>query len=103
MTGCRSDLRAGCPRGENPRIHVLKFQPLTADPMPAAPTDKVLLNSAECAKYLGVSRSYFDDEIRVLIPVVDMRSPRRKQPMWRWAKADLDAFIESRRRAKSAA
>ena len=58
-----------------------------------------LYDPNEAAAYLGVSRSFFDDEIRPLVPIVDMKSPKRKQPMWRFAKADLDAFIASRRRA----
>ena len=58
-----------------------------------------LYDPSEAAAYLGVSRSFFDDEIRPLIPIVDMKSPKRKQPMWRFAKSDLDAFIASRRRA----
>ena len=64
--------------------------------------DRALLDVGEAAKYLGVSRSYFDDHLRALLPIVDMKAPGQKQPMWRFTKADLDAFIESRRRERKA-
>lgn len=65
-------------------------------------TEKALFDPNEAAEYLGVSRSFFDDEIRPHIAVVDMKSPRRKQPMWRFDKADLDKFIASRKRGAAA-
>lgn len=67
------------------------------------PAMKALFDPNEAAAYLGVSRSFFDDEIRPLIPIVDMKSPKRKQPMWRFDRTDLDRFIASRKREKSAA
>lgn len=51
------------------------------------------------AKYLGVSRSYFDEHLRKVIPMVDVRAPGARVPLIRYAKHDLDAFIASRRKA----
>jgi hypothetical protein len=58
-----------------------------------------LLEIADAAKYLRVSVSHFNEHLRKLIPMVDMASPGSKVPVIRFAKADLDAFIASRRRA----
>lgn len=66
-------------------------------------TDRALLDANEAADYLGVSRSYFDQTIRPLVPIVDMKDPKRTQPMWRFAVKDLDAFINSRKRNTEAA
>lgn len=53
-----------------------------------------LLDANDAARYLGVSRSYFDDHIRRLLPPpIDMRHAQAKQPMPRWERAELDALI----------
>jgi len=65
-------------------------------------TDPALFDLREAADYLGVSKSYFDDHLRKYLPVVDMKRPDAKQPMPRWAKADLDHFIDTRRKEKRA-
>lgn len=66
-------------------------------------SEKALFDPGEAAKYLGVSRSYFDEHVRPHISIVDMKAPGGKQPMWRFARTDLDAFIASRRREKKSA
>lgn len=61
--------------------------------------EPALFEIGEAAKYLRVSRSYFDEHIRPLLPAVDLRAPGAKVPLIRYAKTDLDAFIASRRSA----
>lgn len=58
-----------------------------------------LLSANDAAHYLGISRSYFDDHVRPFVSEIDMRPPGGKQPMPRFARVDLDAFWEKRRRA----
>lgn len=62
-----------------------------------------LYDPNEAAAYMGVSRRFFDDAIRPHLPIIDMKSPKRQQPMWRFTKTDMDAFIASRRREKKPA
>lgn len=73
------------------------------EPTKTAKREQALLDPSEAAAYFGVSRSHFDEHIRPLLPIIDMKPPRGKQPMWRFMKADLDALIASRRRVKSVA
>lgn len=61
-----------------------------------------LFSANDAAKYLGVSRSYFDDHVRPFVPLVEMKPPTGKQPMPRFARADLDAFWGARRKEKRA-
>lgn len=61
-----------------------------------------LLTAAQAALYLGVSKTYFETEIRPHISFVDMKAPSAKKPMPRWARADLDAFIATRHRTRRA-
>lgn len=65
-------------------------------------TEPALFTPNDAAHYLGVSRSYFDDHVRPFLSVVDMRPPGGKQPMPRFARADLDAFWTARRKARKA-
>lgn len=59
---------------------------------------KELFDVGEAAKYLGVSRSHFDEALRKLLPVVDMGAAGKGTPLVRFAKSDLDALISKRRR-----
>lgn len=65
--------------------------------------EQALFDPNEAARYLGVSRRYFDDHVRPLVPIVDMKPPKSKQPMWRFRRADLDKLIDARTRAKLSA
>jgi len=56
-----------------------------------------LLDANDAARYLGVSRSYFDDHLRQqLPPPIDMRHAQSKQPMPRFQRSELDALIAAR-------
>lgn len=57
------------------------------------------LDVIQAAQYIGVSRSHFLDHVRKLLPVVDVRRPGGKKPMWRWLRTDLDVYLAERRRA----
>lgn len=61
--------------------------------------EPALLEIGEAARYLRCSRSYFDEHIRPFVPMIDIRAPGAKLPMIRFAKVDLDAYIDSRRKA----
>lgn len=56
------------------------------------------LDARQSAQYLNVSLAHFHKDVRPLIPVVDLRKPGSKKPMWRWLTSDLDAFIAARRK-----
>lgn len=55
-------------------------------------------DARQAAQYLNVALSHFHDDVRKLLPVVDLRTPGAKKPMWRWMRADLDAFLALRRK-----
>ena len=50
-------------------------------------------DARQAAQYLNVALSHFHEDIRALIPVVDLRTPGAKKPMWRWLKSDLDTLV----------
>ena len=56
------------------------------------------LDVIQSAQYLCVSRSHFLDHIRKLLPVIDVRRPGGKKPMWRWLRSDLDQYLADRRK-----
>lgn len=58
-----------------------------------------LYEIADAARYLRVSVSHFNENLRKYIPMVDMAAPGSTVPVVRFAKSDLDAFIASRKRA----
>lgn len=58
----------------------------------------VALDAKQAAAYLNVSVSHFRDDVRKLLPVVDLRAPGARQPLFRWMKTDLDAFLSARRK-----
>lgn len=64
--------------------------------------EPALLDKVQAAKYLGCGFTYFQEHVRKLLPVVDIADPSAKKPMPRWSRADLDAFIASRRRDSAA-
>lgn len=51
-------------------------------------------------RYLDVSRTYFDEHIRPILPVHDFRAPGSKKPMPKFSRGDLDAWAMTRRREK---
>lgn len=61
-----------------------------------------LLTARQSAEYLGVSKSYFEEHVRPLLPIVSLAHADARQPMPRWAVADLDDYIAERRREKVA-
>lgn len=61
-----------------------------------------LLNARQAAKFLGVSKTYFERDIRPFISFSDLRKPGSKKPMPRWSRTDLATFIESRRKERKA-
>ncbi len=63
---------------------------------------QALFSANAAARYLGVSRSYFDDHIRPFISFVEMKPPTSKQSMPRYARTDLDAFWLARRKERKA-
>lgn len=65
--------------------------------------DVSYLNAAHAARFLGVSKSYFEDHIRPFVSYVDMRAPGSKKPMPRYARVDLEAFAEKRRVTRKSA
>lgn len=70
--------------------------------MPIKDIDPELLNAKQAAKYLGVSKTYFERDIRPYIASVDLKRPDAKKPMPRWSRTDLDAFVAARRRERKA-
>lgn len=60
---------------------------------------KEALSRESAAAFFDVSLSTFDEELRPLLPVIEITTPGRKRPLLRWMKRDLIAFAESRRRA----
>lgn len=61
------------------------------------------LNVAQAARYLGVSKTFFEEQVRPYIAHADLRAPGSKKPMPRWLPADLDEWVASRRRKPTAA
>lgn len=51
-------------------------------------------------RYLDVSKSYFEEHIRPLLPVHDFRAPGSKKPMPKFSRDDLDEWARSRRRER---
>lgn len=57
-------------------------------------------NASEAARYLGVSKSFFEDHVRPLLTAThDFRAPGAKKPMPKYARADLDAWALTRRKS----
>ena len=65
-------------------------------------TDSLLLTARQAAAYLGVSKSYFEEHIRPLLPFSDLRAPGSAKPMPRWTRVDLEAFAATRRKERKA-
>lgn len=59
-------------------------------------------NTHGAARYLGVSKTYFEDHVRPFVPVHDFRAPGSKKPMPKYSRTDLDEWARSRRREKVA-
>lgn len=64
--------------------------------------EPALLSANDAATYLGVSRRYFEEQVRPFVSVVDMKAPTSTQPMPRYAREDLDAFWRARRKDRKA-
>lgn len=60
-------------------------------------------DARDAARYLGVSLSFFEDHIRPALSVHDFRAPGSKKPMPKYARVDLDAWAQSRKREKLSA
>jgi hypothetical protein len=60
-------------------------------------------DTAGAARYLNVSKSYFEDHIRSVVPVHDFKAPNSRKPMPKFSRADLDEWAKSRRREKKPA
>lgn len=65
-------------------------------------TDQALMTARQSARYLGVSKAFFESKIRPHIGCIDMRAPGNKKPMPRWEVAELDRFIVTRKKAQKA-
>lgn len=70
--------------------------------MPSKDITPEMLNATQAAKYLGVSKTYFERDIRPYLSFSDLRKPGSKKPMPRWSVTDLTTFIESRRKERKA-
>lgn len=55
------------------------------------------LTKREAALYLGLTAGSRWLDRGAAIARVDLRRPGAKRPVWRWLRADLDAFLEARR------
>lgn len=63
-------------------------------------TDQALLTARQSARYLGVSKAFFEAKIRPYIGCIDLRAPGKKKPMPRWEVVELDLFIATRKKAQ---
>lgn len=54
-------------------------------------------------RYLDVSKSFFEDHIRPLLPVHDFKAPGSKKPMPKFSRIDLDEWARSRRKERKLA
>lgn len=57
------------------------------------------MNRASAAAYLDMSVDTFDAVVRPSVPFVDLAGAESVRPVLRWLKADLDAYLASRRKA----
>jgi hypothetical protein len=61
------------------------------------------LDADGARRYLDVSKSFFEDHIRPLLAVHDFKAPGSKKPMPKFARADLDAWAQTRRKERTVA
>lgn len=57
--------------------------------------DSPLLDKREAAKYLRVSLTFFQVNVRPFVTFVDLRKPMGKRPVPRWRREDLDTYINT--------
>jgi len=62
--------------------------------MPRAPLTPAVLTRGQAAAYIGMSASWLKT---APMPRVDMRRPGGHRPVWRYLRADLDAWLAARR------
>ena len=60
-----------------------------------ADLERGALGIEQAAAYLDVSVRWLKDPA-CPIPKADLRKPGALRPVWRWRRADLDAFLEGR-------
>lgn len=61
--------------------------------LPAPTLTAAALDRQAAAEYLGVSVSWL---VAAPVPRADLRLPGATRPVWRWRRADLDAYLASR-------